>query len=102
MKGRIFGFHRRVWWPKCTPDSRSIFMETLGIESLLRFASAVFFPLGSLKARPGQSNSVGDVAYESLGGLYPSVGRPPRAPECRAQPSGVRRRSPQQKGWAGG
>ena len=23
MYGRIFGFQRLVWWPKCTPASRS-------------------------------------------------------------------------------
>ena len=28
MKRFIFGFQRRVWWPKWTPASRSSFMET--------------------------------------------------------------------------
>src|SRR5918995_654460 len=28
MKRRIFGFQRLVWWPKCTPASRSSFMLT--------------------------------------------------------------------------
>ena len=28
MKRFIFGFQRRVWWPKCTPASSSSFMET--------------------------------------------------------------------------
>ena len=33
MKRFIFGFQRRVWWPKWTPASSSSFMETTGIES---------------------------------------------------------------------
>src|SRR5436190_21834267 len=28
MKRRIFGFQRRVWWPKWTPASSSCFMVT--------------------------------------------------------------------------
>jgi hypothetical protein len=28
MKRFIFGFQRRVWWPKWTPASRSSLMET--------------------------------------------------------------------------
>src|SRR5574340_295867 len=28
MYGFIFGFQRRVWWPKCTPASSRFFMET--------------------------------------------------------------------------
>src|SRR5207249_8340635 len=47
MKGRIFGFHRRVWWPKCTPDSRSIFIETVAKLYLLSFSAAVFNPCGT-------------------------------------------------------
>src|ERR671935_52379 len=31
MKRRIFGFQRRVWWPKCTPASSSSRMETTDI-----------------------------------------------------------------------
>src|SRR5690348_15472076 len=27
MKRRIFGFQRRVWWPKCTPASSSSRIE---------------------------------------------------------------------------
>src|SRR5581483_9304171 len=33
MKRFIFGFQRRVWWPKWTPASSSSFMETTGMES---------------------------------------------------------------------
>src|ERR1700688_3936653 len=31
MKRFIFGFHRRVWWPKWTPASSSCRMETTAI-----------------------------------------------------------------------
>src|SRR5690348_7207259 len=31
MKRFIFGFQRRVWWPKWTPASSSSFMETAGM-----------------------------------------------------------------------
>src|SRR5512145_2288901 len=30
MYSFIFGFHRRVWWPKWTPDSSSSLRETCG------------------------------------------------------------------------
>jgi hypothetical protein len=30
MNLRIFGFQRRVWWPKWTPASSSCFMVTTG------------------------------------------------------------------------
>src|SRR3954466_3703932 len=33
MKRRIFGFQRRVWWPKWTPASSSSRMETTDIGS---------------------------------------------------------------------
>src|SRR3954451_11060554 len=31
MKRFIFGFQRRVWWPKWTPASSNCFMETTGM-----------------------------------------------------------------------
>src|SRR6476469_1908855 len=31
MKRFIFGFQRRVWWPKWTPASSNSFMETTGM-----------------------------------------------------------------------
>jgi hypothetical protein len=31
MKRRIFGFQRLVWWPKCTPASKSSRMLTTGM-----------------------------------------------------------------------
>ena len=34
MNRFIFGFQRRVWWPKCTPASRSSRMETTAMEFL--------------------------------------------------------------------
>src|ERR1700681_4734559 len=33
MNRFIFGFQRRVWWPKWTPASSNSFMETTGIAS---------------------------------------------------------------------
>src|ERR1700744_4934910 len=36
MKRFIFGFHRRVWWPKWTPASRSCRMETTAIGVFLQ------------------------------------------------------------------
>jgi hypothetical protein len=38
MKRFIFGFHRRVWWPKWTPASSSCRMETTAIEMFLSVA----------------------------------------------------------------
>src|SRR5713101_529601 len=35
----IFGFHRLVWWPKCTPASRSSFIVSVAMLCLLRLAS---------------------------------------------------------------
>jgi hypothetical protein len=29
----IFGFQRRVWWPKWTPASRRSFMDTTGMDA---------------------------------------------------------------------
>ena len=31
MNGRIFGFQRRVWWPKWTPASSSWRIDTVGM-----------------------------------------------------------------------
>ena len=33
MRRFIFGFQRRVWWPKWTPASSSSFMETTGMDA---------------------------------------------------------------------
>src|SRR5207245_11374317 len=33
MKRFIFGFQRRVWWPKWTPASSNSFMETTGMRA---------------------------------------------------------------------
>src|SRR5512142_763162 len=35
MKRRIFGFQRRVWWPKWTPASSSSRMETAPVETAM-------------------------------------------------------------------
>ena len=39
MYGFIFGFQRRVWWPKWTPASSSWRMETVGTGVDLLFGS---------------------------------------------------------------
>src|SRR3990170_1586142 len=49
--GCIFGFHRRVWWPKCTPASRSSRRVTTGTAFLL----PVLF-LRSVHPGPGLSD----------------------------------------------
>src|SRR5579885_2271390 len=55
MNRFIFGFQRRVWWPKWTPDSSSSFMETTGMRApfsvRLRFAGGSRVEAG-LRARP--------------------------------------------------
>src|SRR3954454_1760959 len=41
MKRFIFGFQRRVWWPKWTPASSSSFMETTGMVAPFSVSIAV-------------------------------------------------------------
>src|SRR5947208_8621470 len=41
MKRRIFGFQRRVWWPKWTPASSSSLIPTWATEYSLAFGGAV-------------------------------------------------------------
>src|SRR3954468_18293430 len=65
MKRRILGFQRRVWCPKCTPDSSSSRMPTSAIESL---------PCGVVVAAPG------GVAGWAGPGACAGQGRLPRAP----------------------
>ena len=62
MNGFIFGFQRRVWWPKWTPASSSWRMETDGTVSDL--LSVRFLrgprrrgPVGHLVAGPAPSRS---------------------------------------------
>ncbi len=45
MKRFIFGFQRRVWWPKCTPASSSSFMETTA--TMASFRLVVGAPAGA-------------------------------------------------------
>src|SRR6476469_1735870 len=61
MNRFIFGFQRRVWWPKWTPASSNSFMETTGMD-------APFFGSISLRRRASRGNRV-----------MPGH-RPPRAP----------------------
>src|SRR5262252_5874472 len=58
MNRRIFGFQRRVWWPKWTPASSSCFMVTTATR-LLRFSGLVLRPrtLGSLSVSDGAGAS---------------------------------------------
>ena len=44
MYGFIFGFQRRVWWPKWTPASSSWRMETVGTGKDLLFGSGLRGP----------------------------------------------------------
>src|ERR671937_2890772 len=60
MKRRIFGFQRRVWWPKCTPASSSSCMETTDI--------GFPFWLGLLSFRRGSGGT----------GIRPTPAPPPR------------------------
>ena len=41
MKRFIFGFQRRVWWPKWTPASSNSFMETTGMRAPFSVSIAV-------------------------------------------------------------
>src|SRR3954451_14104014 len=41
MKRFIFGFQRRVWWPKWTPASSSSFMETTGMRAPFSVSIAI-------------------------------------------------------------
>src|SRR5215813_13401740 len=47
----IFGFQRLVWWPKCTPASRSSFMVKLAI-GVLSFGSPPIPSGGTPRAPP--------------------------------------------------
>src|ERR1700694_5287993 len=51
MKRRIFGFQRRVWWPKWTPASSSSRMETTAIGAPSRLVWVVL-PAGLGAHRP--------------------------------------------------
>src|SRR5581483_2409344 len=46
MKRRIFGFQRRVWWPKWTPASSSSRMETTATGCSFRLSGAAAGGLG--------------------------------------------------------
>src|SRR4051794_40322677 len=41
MKRFIFGFQRRVWWPKWTPASSNSFMETTGMRAPFSVSIAI-------------------------------------------------------------
>src|ERR671912_2311345 len=67
MNSFIFGFHRFVWWPKCTPASSRSFIETPGkvppflltfteLEALARARQPVL--LAFLDARVGREQTV--------------------------------------------
>src|SRR5579884_2782498 len=61
MKRFIFGFQRRVWWPKCTPASSSCFMVTTATEDA---------PFPAVGLNP-------DASPPSSGGFRDSWGRRP-------------------------
>src|SRR6478672_1092653 len=58
MNRFIFGFQRRVWWPKCTPLSSSCFMETTWLVAVL----AIRLALLALRPACGRPAPVGFVA----------------------------------------
>src|ERR1019366_6560204 len=83
MKRRIFGFHRRVWWPKWTPASSSWRTVTSGMEllrSVVRparhhcVATVRLVQGDSSRAEPG---GVAGACYpsRSAGGSAPRVRR---------------------------
>src|SRR3984957_21210195 len=76
MKRFIFGFHRRVWWPKWTPASRSCRMETTAI--------VVFPPVGcSPGAAPPRGDDRGLRAGDVGRYCHPPSGGPDH-PSCSA------------------
>src|SRR3954452_21756102 len=69
MKRFIFGFQRRVWWPKCTPASSSSFMETTATG--IPFGSWVETPEGMdgterarARTAPPSTGSSGEMGCE--------------------------------------
>src|ERR671934_1932126 len=66
MKRRIFGFQRRVWWPKWPPASRSSRIETTGTDS------APFGWVGLLPAGRGGTDAL--VRAGTATGLIRRVG----------------------------
>src|SRR5689334_506694 len=69
MNGRIFGFQRFVWWPKCTPASRSARIEIGGslvaccIVSMFTFSSAGSRAFGLLRLCRLESASIYHAQY---------------------------------------
>ena len=84
MNLRIFGFQRRVWWPKWTPASKSSRMETTAtIAPLWLVCTTPAGPCGTgverRRRRAGDSARVGGTE-----GLHGSCFRPTRPVEhCR-------------------
>src|SRR5919204_977484 len=74
MKRRIFGFQRRVWWPKCTPASSRSRMETtaIGLPSSVGYVSYSRRGPGApaaeagTRTRNGSAGSSGRTAGDSL------------------------------------
>src|SRR5919202_5016347 len=77
-KRRIFGFQRRVWWPKLTPASKSSRIETTGTS----VSSSVFVGFGRRRAggtgrapapppRPGAAGSGAKRLHSSRRHPYP-------------------------------
>src|SRR3954452_13066633 len=76
MKRRIFGFQRRVWWPKWTPASKSSRIETtdIGIRSPFWLCAgtaggAWLEPAESRHHQPGEIHRVGLRSGQSSGRL---------------------------------
>src|SRR5260221_3555337 len=84
MKRRIFGFQRRVWWPKWTPASSSSRMETTAIGLPFGWFWAVL-PVGLGAHRPqGPAPRPGMVRRGEGTGFPESLAGTPRKPRFPA------------------
>src|SRR3954467_9504456 len=85
MKRRIFGFQRRVWWPKWTPASSSSRMPTCVAMGLLGRVGAVpactartrrqVGRAGPAAASQAGSKVLGRASLEDMAGIHPLADR---------------------------
>src|SRR5581483_8496413 len=78
MNRFIFGFHRRVWWPKWTPASNSCFMLTTAI--------AVPPPV----VWPGRAHRLATVTVSATGGQVSAPAGCRRPEQCSPEGSAPR------------
>ena len=65
MKRRIFGFQRRVWWPKWTPASSSSRMPTSGMVLLPWFVVRCGTAARTAERGPGERSALGRAGPRS-------------------------------------